>query len=51
LKNTESPENRIKIKNEHLQVPNEPVIPLIKGDGIGPDVVKAAITVLDSSVK
>ncbi|KON27118.1 isocitrate dehydrogenase [miscellaneous Crenarchaeota group archaeon SMTZ-80] len=47
----ESPENRIKIKNERLHVPNEPVIPLIEGDGIGPDVVKAAITVLDSSVK
>ncbi|MCW3975465.1 MAG: isocitrate dehydrogenase (NADP(+)) [Candidatus Bathyarchaeota archaeon] len=51
MENIESPENRIKIKNERLQVPNEPVIPLIKGDGIGPDVVKAAITVLDSSVK
>jgi isocitrate dehydrogenase len=51
LKNIEGPENRIKIENERLHVPNKPVIPLIKGDGIGPDVIKAAITVLDSSVK
>ncbi len=43
-------ENIIKIENELLQVPNEPVIPLIMGDGIGPDIIKAAITVLDSSV-
>jgi isocitrate dehydrogenase len=51
LENIEASGNRIKIKNEQLQVPNEPIIPLIKGDGIGPDVVNAAIKVLDSSIK
>lgn len=51
MKNIEASGDRIKIKNEQLLVPNEPIIPLIKGDGIGPDVVRATIKVLNSSIK
>ena len=31
-----------------LQVPNDPIIPFIEGDGIGPDIWAAAQRVLDS---
>lgn len=44
-------EHMIKISHGKLVVPNEPIIPLIKGDGIGPDVINAAIEVLDSAIQ
>ena len=34
-----------------LQVPNDPVVPFIEGDGIGPDIWAAASHVLDSAVE
>ncbi len=34
-----------------LQVPDNPVIPFIEGDGIGPDIWKAAKPVIDSAVE
>ncbi|AVP37283.1 NADP-dependent isocitrate dehydrogenase [Staphylococcus felis] len=40
------------IKTESgLQVPNEPIIPFIIGDGIGPDIWSAASRVIDEAVK
>jgi isocitrate dehydrogenase len=33
-----------------LTVPNNPIIPFIEGDGIGPDIWAAAVRVLDASV-
>ncbi|MGJ1283696.1 NADP-dependent isocitrate dehydrogenase [Sphingobacterium spiritivorum] len=33
-----------------LQVPDKPVIPFIIGDGIGPDIWKAAVRVFDSAI-
>ncbi len=42
---------RIKIKNKKLVVPDNPIIPFIEGDGIGPDISKAALRVLDAAVK
>ncbi len=50
MKKNYSNGEEIKFINNGLQVPNNPIVPLIKGDGIGPDVVEAAIKVLDSSV-
>jgi isocitrate dehydrogenase len=47
----ESKEHIITISNGKLVIPNEPIIPLIKGDGIGPDVVNATITVLDKAIQ
>ncbi|MEA3343327.1 MAG: isocitrate dehydrogenase (NADP(+)) [archaeon] len=34
-----------------LSVPDNPVIPYIEGDGIGPDIMAAALSVIDASVK
>jgi len=34
-----------------LNVPNNPVIPYIKGDGIGPDIWNATVRVLDAAVE
>ncbi|MEI9955029.1 MAG: hypothetical protein WDM90_01635 [Ferruginibacter sp.] len=33
--------------NGKLNVPNNPTIPFIEGDGIGPDIWKAAVRVFD----
>lgn len=35
---------------EGLNVPNEPIIPFIIGDGIGPDIWEAASRVIDAAV-
>lgn len=37
--------------NEGLNVPNEPIIPFIIGDGIGADIWKAASRVIDAAVE
>jgi len=34
-----------------LNVPNRPIIPFIEGDGIGPDITRAAMTVWNAAVK
>ncbi len=36
---------------EGLQVPNQPIIPFIEGDGTGPDIWRATVRVLDAAVK
>ena len=41
----------IRIENEKLAVPDNPLIPFIEGDGIGPDIWRAAKQVLDSAVE
>ncbi|HYM68841.1 MAG TPA: isocitrate dehydrogenase (NADP(+)) [bacterium] len=40
----------IEIRDNTLHVPDTPVIPYIEGDGIGPDIWKAAVRVLDGAV-
>ena len=42
---------KITIENGKLNVPNNPIIPFIEGDGIGPDIWVAAQNVLDSAVE
>ena len=37
--------------NGKLQVPNNPTIPYIEGDGIGPDIWKASVRVFDAAVQ
>ncbi len=37
--------------NAKLNVPDYPIIPFIEGDGIGPDIWKAAKSVIDAAVK
>jgi len=41
----------IKVVNGLLRVPEKPVIPVIAGDGIGPEVTKVAEAVLDAAVE
>ncbi|MGR8920868.1 MAG: NADP-dependent isocitrate dehydrogenase [Gammaproteobacteria bacterium] len=41
---------KITISNGVLNVPDNPIIPFIEGDGIGPDVWRAASRVLDAAV-
>ena len=42
--------SKITIENGQLQVPDNPIIPFIEGDGIGPDVWRASSRVLDAAV-
>ena len=35
----------------HLEVPDFPVIPFIEGDGIGPDITRAAMIIWNAAVK
>ena len=46
------PENgkKITVENGKLNIPDEPIIPFIEGDGIGSDITKAMITVVDAAV-
>jgi isocitrate dehydrogenase len=42
---------KIRMNADHtLQVPDEPIIPFIEGDGTGPDIWKSAVRVLDAAV-
>ncbi len=42
---------KITLINGKLTVPDNPVIPFIEGDGIGPDIWKASVRVLDAAVE
>lgn len=44
-------EQKITIQNGQLQVPNQPIIPFIEGDGTGVDIWPAAKKVLDAAVE
>ena len=43
--------SKIELINGKLTVPNDPIIPFIEGDGIGPDIWKSAVRVLDAAVE
>jgi isocitrate dehydrogenase len=42
---------KITIADGKLQVPDQPVIPFIEGDGTGPDIWKASVRVLDAAIE
>ena len=42
---------KITIAKGVLQVPDQPIIPFIEGDGTGPDIWRAAVRVLDAAVE
>lgn len=42
---------KITIKDGVLQVPNNPIVPFIEGDGTGPDIWASAVRVLDAAVE
>jgi len=41
---------QIQVHNHKLIVPDMPIIPFIEGDGIGPDVTKATLRIVDAAV-
>lgn len=41
---------RIEVAEDRLSIPDNPVIPFIEGDGVGPEVMKVAREVLDAAV-
>jgi isocitrate dehydrogenase len=41
---------KIKLSNGKLNVPENPIIPFIEGDGTGPDIWKASVRVFDAAV-
>ncbi|MEO1518053.1 MAG: NADP-dependent isocitrate dehydrogenase [Bacteroidota bacterium] len=43
--------SRITIKDGNLIVPDDPIIPFIEGDGIGPDIWASAVRVFDAAVE
>ncbi|MCB9308197.1 MAG: NADP-dependent isocitrate dehydrogenase [Lewinellaceae bacterium] len=43
--------SKISIRKGKLKVPNDPVIPFIEGDGIGPDIWAASVRVFDAAVE
>ncbi|MEW6413415.1 MAG: isocitrate dehydrogenase (NADP(+)) [Candidatus Zixiibacteriota bacterium] len=42
---------KITVKNKKLQVPDNPIIPVIEGDGTGRDIMKATRRVVDAAVE
>ncbi len=42
---------KISIQNGKLQVPDQPIIPFIIGDGTGPDIWHASVRVMDAAVE
>ena len=51
--NLEIPEGgkKINVRNEKLQVPDNPIIPFVEGDGIGRDIWRASRRVFDAAVE
>ncbi len=43
--------NAIQMTSSGLQVPNDPIIPFIEGDGIGPDIWAASVKVFDTAIE
>ena len=43
--------SKISIKDGVLSVPNNPIIPFIEGDGIGPDIWAASVRVFDAAIE
>ncbi len=43
--------SKIQMDNGKLHVPNDPIIPFIEGDGIGPDIWRASVRVFDAAVE
>ena len=41
---------KITIQDGKLQVPDQPIIPFIEGDGTGPDIWRASVRVFDAAV-
>jgi isocitrate dehydrogenase len=43
--------SKISIRDGRLQVPEQPILPFIEGDGTGPDIWRASVRVMDAAVE
>src|SRR6267143_1828332 len=43
--------HKILIAGAGLRIPDDPIIPLIEGDGIGPEVVRAGVRAIDAAIE
>src|SRR5918997_912916 len=43
--------DKITFEKGHLEVPDNPIIPFVEGDGTGPDIWRASVRVFDASVE
>jgi isocitrate dehydrogenase len=43
--------DKITVKHGKIQVPDQPIIGYVEGDGIGPDITKACLRIWDAAVK
>src|SRR5512138_267803 len=43
--------SKITFTNGKLNIPDQPVIPFIEGDGTGPDIWRASVAVFDAAVE
>src|SRR5690349_14455286 len=43
--------SKITMSGGRLNVPNDPIIPFIEGDGTGPDIWRASVRVMDAAVE
>jgi isocitrate dehydrogenase len=43
--------SKIRLQQGRLEVPDEPIIPFIEGDGTGPDIWAASVRVIDAAVR
>jgi isocitrate dehydrogenase len=41
----------IELRNDRLEVPSCPIVPFIRGDGVGPDIWNASVQVFDAAVE
>ena len=41
---------KISIENGKLNVPDNPIIPFVRGDGTGPDIWASSVRVMDAAV-
>jgi isocitrate dehydrogenase len=42
---------KVGIRDGRLQVPDQPIVPFIEGDGTGPDIWRASVRVMDAAVQ
>jgi isocitrate dehydrogenase len=42
---------KITLSRGKLKIPNDPIVPYIEGDGIGPDIWRASVRVIDAAVR
>lgn len=42
---------KITFEDDNLLIPDNPIIPFIEGDGVGPDIWKASVQVIDRSIE